>query len=81
MAEVGIIKREIAYHGDTINTASRIQEECKKQDKEFLISEELYQLLNKDNIFTYEYIDDVLLKGKSKNVKIYSVSRSDITST
>jgi len=28
VAEVGEIKTEIAYHGDTINTAARIQEQC-----------------------------------------------------
>lgn len=27
--EVGQLKREITYHGDTINTAERIQEQCR----------------------------------------------------
>ena len=38
VAEVGDFKREIAYHGDTINTASRIQSVCNTYGKSFLIS-------------------------------------------
>jgi len=43
VAEVGNIKREIAYHGDVINTASRIQEVCNKYQKRFLVSRRLVQ--------------------------------------
>lgn len=76
MAEVGQIKREIAYHGDTINTASRIQEACSNFGKELLISEDLYQNLDKKNGFNMVQIGDILLKGKTRKVKIYSVENS-----
>ena len=37
VAEVGAIVREIAYHGDIIDTASRIQHQCNKYGKRLLI--------------------------------------------
>jgi adenylate cyclase len=36
--EVGDIKRDIAYLGDTLNTASRIQGICNDYEKKFLSS-------------------------------------------
>src|SRR5690606_14690721 len=36
--EIGEIKRDIAYHGDTLNTAARIQGMCNQYDKKILIS-------------------------------------------
>lgn len=77
VAEVGEIKREIAYHGDTINTAARIQEKCNEFDKKVLISETLEQNLNSTKDFKRNLVGDVLLKGKLNVVNIYSVERND----
>jgi len=74
VAEVGDIKREIAYHGDTINTAARIQGVCNTYGKSFIISEILKDQIQWDDLFTTEFIDSIKLKGKEKEVKIYSVS-------
>ena len=41
VAEVGVVKKEVAYHGDVINTSARIQAECNKHKVPILISEEL----------------------------------------
>ena len=40
--EMGIIKREIAYSGDVLNTASRIQESCNQFGARLLISNYIY---------------------------------------
>ncbi len=39
VAEVGNLKREIAYHGDNINVAARNQAQCKTFDRTLLISD------------------------------------------
>jgi adenylate cyclase len=75
VAEVGDIKREIAYHGDTINTASRIQDVCNYYKKTFLISEDLKNNLKDDSQLNIEFVDEPMLKGKTKRVKIYSVEK------
>src|SRR4030095_13508490 len=43
---VGELKKEIVYIGDTVNTASRIQEDCKRLKKDFLISEDILKQIN-----------------------------------
>lgn len=73
IAEVGQIKTEIAYHGDTINTAARIQDQCNSLGKTLLISEELQKNLVNITEYSSEYVGDLLLKGKSHKVNIYSV--------
>ncbi|MBW1298432.1 hypothetical protein GBO31_23235 [Aquimarina litoralis] len=79
MTEIGQIKREIAFHGDVINTASRIQSQCSTFEKEFLISEELFNLLSGNKEF--DFIGDTFLKGKNSNVKIYAVNKEATDST
>ncbi len=75
VAEVGDIKREIAYHGDTINTASRIQDVCNLYNKTFLISEKLKNSLPTSPHLKFEFVDEAILKGKTRKVKIYSVTK------
>jgi len=75
VAEVGEIKREIAYHGDTINTASRIQNECNVLGKDFLISEDLVKNISETGDFKFQSEGDIQLKGKTETKKIYSLHR------
>jgi adenylate cyclase len=73
VAEVGEIKREIAYHGDTINTASRIQDECNVLGKDFLISEDIVKNISTSKEFNLNYEGNIKLKGKATAKKIYSL--------
>lgn len=75
-AEVGVVKRSIAYHGDVINTASRIQGLCNSVDEEFLASKLLISDLENQNSFSFNYIDNVKLKGKKENVSIFSINKT-----
>lgn len=76
MVEVGEIKREIAYHGDTINIAARVQGLCNTFGKNLLISEHLFHQITENYEFKINYMDDFLLKGKTKKIKIYSVEKT-----
>jgi len=74
IAEVGTIKKEIAYHGDVINTTARIQGLCNELDSKLLVSE---TLLNKSFItldYKSELKGDITLRGKSEKLKIYNIS-------
>lgn len=74
VTEVGTVKKEIAYHGDVINTTARIQSECNTYNASILISEELLSDMNLTEVYTTERIDSLLLKGKAKTVTICSIS-------
>ncbi len=43
IAEVGTIKKELAYHGDVINTTSRIQGQCNNYKADLLVSQTLLE--------------------------------------
>lgn len=72
--EIGDMKRDIAYHGDTVNTASRIQALCNTLKKNFLVSKRFYQLIDSDTGFVAESAGSFLLKGKRNSVEIYSIA-------
>ncbi|GAB5553173.1 MAG: adenylate/guanylate cyclase domain-containing protein [Saprospiraceae bacterium] len=76
VTEVGKYKKEIAYHGDTINTAARIQGKCNEFGKEFLISEHLKnRLITTD--FNFEKLGSIALKGKERTVPLYAVYQAN----
>jgi adenylate cyclase len=72
VTEVGKYKKEIAYHGDTINTAARIQSKCNEFEKELLISGYLKNLL-RDSLFNFDELGSIALKGKESKVPLYAV--------
>ncbi|WNJ20770.1 adenylate/guanylate cyclase domain-containing protein [Pontibacter sp. G13] len=77
VAEVGVLKREIAYHSDVLNTAARIQGRCNDFGQRLLISEYLYERIPKVEDLAFEHVGEVSLKGRSKKVNIYAVSPTE----
>ncbi|MBX2843987.1 MAG: adenylate/guanylate cyclase domain-containing protein [Flammeovirgaceae bacterium] len=73
VAEVGEIKREIAYHGDVLNTAARIQEKCNEFHHNLLISEHLQKEINGFNHYKTELMGNIQLRGKQNPLKILAV--------
>jgi adenylate cyclase len=73
VVEVGEIKRDIAYHGDTINTASRIQDLCNKYKSSLLISGLLAAQKDVRNLFAVTPLGRIKLKGKLYSIEIASV--------
>lgn len=73
--EVGVIKREIAYSGDVLNTTARIQAKCNDLGVNILISKPLLEFMNplkSENPPTE--IGDIPLRGKQQMVKLYTVN-------
>ncbi|MDT0606873.1 adenylate/guanylate cyclase domain-containing protein [Croceitalea rosinachiae] len=74
VTEVGKYKKEIAYHGDTINTAARIQGKCNALKSEVLLSENLKNEFA-ENRFTFSEKGQVPLKGKKEPIQIFSIHK------
>ncbi|MBL4664112.1 MAG: adenylate/guanylate cyclase domain-containing protein [Flavobacteriaceae bacterium] len=75
VAEVGVVKKELAFHGDVINTSARIQSECNNYGVSILVSEQLISDLNDTNDYTQKSLGSVLLKGKNEKMNIYTLLR------
>lgn len=78
VAEIGDIKREIAFHGDVLNTAARLQGLCKNYDCKMLISDHLADRLHSTDGFTKQFIGEIKLRGKQERTKIYRVDLEKI---
>ncbi|MBV7268683.1 adenylate/guanylate cyclase domain-containing protein [Winogradskyella luteola] len=75
IAEVGTIKKEIAYHGDVINTASRIQSLCNKYNTYLLISETLLEEMKIVNQYQLDSKGSITLTGKEKAIEVFGISK------
>lgn len=74
VAEIGVIRRDIAYHGDVMNTTARIQSQCNSLGYELLISEALWRELPKRTEgLSFQPITEVALKGKELPVNLVGV--------
>lgn len=74
VGEVGIIKRELTFSGDVLNTAARMLGYCKAYEKNILISEKLFDYLAPINgQFKYVKMGEELLRGKSVTTNIFTV--------
>jgi len=74
VTEVGGLKSEIAYHGDTINTASRLCSDAQNFGNGLLISAELLGFLKYlDEFYRIESAGLVKFKGKEHVIAAFSV--------
>ncbi|MGB0525067.1 MAG: adenylate/guanylate cyclase domain-containing protein [Flammeovirgaceae bacterium] len=73
VAEIGEVKKEIAFHGDVLNTAARIQGLCNEYGQNLLISEFLEEQLNREQSFSRECLGEMELKGRVAPVKVYGI--------
>ncbi|MDX1906671.1 MAG: adenylate/guanylate cyclase domain-containing protein [Bacteroidia bacterium] len=71
--EIGDFKRDIVFHGDTVNTASRIQAECNHFNRRLLLSDTLLRQLDLGKEYTAEYITTTQLPGKEEVLQLYSL--------
>ncbi|HSH52901.1 MAG TPA: adenylate/guanylate cyclase domain-containing protein [Bacteroidales bacterium] len=73
--QVGQIRRDISYNGDTLNTAARIEKMCNEYRQEVLISGNLFELIKDKSKFTFKNMENIKLKGKRKAIDIYQVRK------
>ena len=74
VAEVGEIKKELAYHGDVLNSASRIQAMCNQYQSDVLLSERLKNQFNGYREKGFDLIGEFLLRGKNELMNVYRIS-------
>ena len=70
--EIGVIKRDIVYTGDVLNTTARIQEQCNNFNVNLLISENTLTLLEVTDL-EIEAMGEFDLRGKESLVSLYTV--------
>jgi adenylate cyclase len=74
--EVGDIKREIAFHGDALNTAARLLELCREYDVAILVSGRIHERIAGEPGLLTELQGEIALRGKQEPVTVYGVERA-----
>lgn len=71
--EVGETKREIVFHGDVMNTMSRLEHVAGELDRRLLASIDAVTRLNGVERFNVEDVGPVTLRGKPSAIQVYSI--------
>lgn len=72
--EIGIIKKDIIYTGDVLNTTARIQSQCNLYGSIILISEDLLSKLKLNSRFEVDKLEEnISLKGKRKIIQLFDI--------
>ncbi len=78
MTEIGAIRRDIAYHGDTINTAARLQGECNRLNVKLLMSEALLTEMDLPSNYKTTLKGEMQLRGKNGMIKVFSIEEKSV---
>ncbi len=77
VGEIGIIKKDISYIGDVLNTTSRIQHACKTLEQKIIISDPLFKELSRQqNKYHFTDLGEALLRGKDLPIRLWGVNDS-----
>jgi len=74
VGEIGIIKRDITYSGDVLNTCARIQGMCHELKSEVLVSNDFLKSVTLPVQFIADAAGSFRLKGKEREVELYGLS-------
>ncbi len=71
--EVGDVKREIAFHGDALNTAARLLELCRDVESPVLVSGRIHDVVAREKEWSTQPKGEITLRGKTEPVAVYGV--------
>jgi adenylate cyclase len=77
VGEMGVVKREIVYSGDILNTTARILEQCKRHEEKLIISQDV---LDKSasgigEQFRLRPLGNLILRGKKRPISLFGVEK------
>jgi adenylate cyclase len=72
VGEIGVVKKDIAMSGDTMNTTARIRSACSELNQKFVVSRDFRENIDLKDWQT-ESLGVVELKGKGNGVELFSL--------
>lgn len=72
--EIGILKKEILFTGDVLNTTARIEKMCNEQNEELIISSPLFEILKPNSKFDFKDLGNHKLRGKNQEISLFAVA-------
>ncbi len=74
--EIGVIKKDIIYSGDVLNTTARIQEQCNEYGVNILISKETFDLIADNKGYQLIPLGSIELRGKERKIDLNTITTS-----
>lgn len=75
--EIGVIKKEITFSGDVLNTTARIQGLCNDYAVDLLTSEKLIRAMDLGNEFQARSIEEVELRGRNEKIQLFTIEKNE----
>lgn len=72
-AEIGEVKTQVVFHGDTMNTTARILDKCKELEMDLLASDQLIRMIGLPRIYRKKSVGEIELRGKSEDIKLFEI--------
>ena len=72
----GDIKRNLVFHGDTVNTAARIRSECTTANRPLLLSGDLLKHLPVTTGLATENMGRIKLRGKEEEIELFAIKEA-----
>ena len=72
IGEIGVIKKDLAMSGDTMNTTARIRSACNELNEKFIVSK---AFVDRSNLKTFQTqsLGQIELKGKGSGIELFSL--------
>jgi adenylate cyclase len=74
--EMGTVRKEIVFLGDTVNTAARIQDFCRQTGDRVLASSDLVDRLVLPPDVAKRSLGDLQLRGKKSEIALYALTKA-----
>jgi adenylate cyclase len=72
IGEIGLIKKDLAMSGDTMNTTARIRSACSELKQKFIVSKDFNDVIDL-KAWQSESLGIVDLKGKDKGIELFAL--------
>lgn len=72
VGEIGVIKKDLAMSGDTMNTTARIRSACNELNQKFIVSKDFIDSIDLKD-WQSESLGIVELKGKASGIELFSL--------
>lgn len=73
--ELGLIKKQVMFSGDVLNTTARLRDLCKKYKTELIVSQGLIHRTSWQGLYDTEPYGETELRGKSEEIRVVGVSQ------
>lgn len=74
--EIGVIKREITFSGDVLNTTARIQGLCNTYNVDLLTSEKFVNTLDLSMGLEKKALGETELRGRNEKINLYTLEKT-----